>query len=102
MPQKTTQSVRLTEDVIPLHYKIHLTPDLDEFVFEGEEEISLDVSKTTSKIVLHSAELEILSAQASYRKKTLEGKISFDDNSETATITLASPQNASTCLVGAS
>lgn len=91
-PKKTKKaSVRLSPHIIPLHYKIHLIPDLENFVFEGEEEITLDIKKSTNVIRLHSAEIEILSAevfqgkvaqvgQANYKEKDEEVDILFEKN----------------------
>ena len=50
---------RLTKDVVPIEYKIVLKPDLDRFVFEGEESIEIKVKKETREIILHSKKLKI-------------------------------------------
>lgn len=84
--KKTIKSVRLTDDVIPIKYKIHLEPDLNEFVFAGEEEITLEFKKSTNQITLHASEIEIMSAEIKINKMLTPGKISYSDKDETATI----------------
>lgn len=86
MAQKKKKNVRLPQHIIPLRYKIHLVPDLDNFVFEGEEEIEIDVLKPIRKITLHSAELEIVSVELSQDKKIITGKVSYSEQDETATL----------------
>lgn len=86
MNKKTTKGVRLSKDVNPIRYKISLKPDLEIFTFEGEEEITLEIKKSSNKITLHSAELEILEARIISSKKILQGKVTYDLEAETATI----------------
>ncbi len=93
MAQKITKNVRLPKHIVPLHYRIHLVPDLDNFVFEGEEEIKIDAQKPTNKITLHSAELEILSIELVRGRKVMSGKISYSKQNETATFTFPSKVN---------
>ncbi|HVZ12668.1 MAG TPA: M1 family metallopeptidase [Patescibacteria group bacterium] len=85
MATKKTKNVRLPATVSPIHYKIHIAPDLDGFVFSGEEQITIDVKKKTKEIVLHSAEIEITSATLIVGKKTFKPKISYQEADETAT-----------------
>ena len=35
---------RLPKNVVPKHYKLKLTPDLEKFTFEGSEDITVEVS----------------------------------------------------------
>ena len=80
-----TKSVRLPSHVIPEHYKITLKPDLNEFTFTGEETIHLSLEKSVKQITLHSAELEIESAEFIHANKEVwAGKISYDKRRETA------------------
>ncbi len=63
----------------PNHYEIILKPDLEKFIFAGEETISLNLSKPTREIILHSAELKIEcpDAAVSYDEKSETAKLSF-------------------------
>ena len=54
------------KNVFPIHYDIEFEPDFKKFIFKGKEKISIQVSNSTSKIVLHAAELEIKKCQISY------------------------------------
>lgn len=84
--KKTAKNVRLVSHIKPTRYKISLKPDLDAFVFEGEETISLTLSKKIKEITLHSVDLEIESVVVLQNKvKTFAIKISYDKKKETAT-----------------
>ena len=53
---------RLTGAVIPEHYALAFTPDLDSEQFEGEARVCVRVLEPTARFVLHAADLEIVSA----------------------------------------
>ncbi len=76
-------SVRLEKHVIPQRYSITLAPDLDNFIFDGEEEITLQISQEISSMILHCAEIEIIKAEFIRGKKVLPAKVSYDPKMET-------------------
>lgn len=39
------QFSRLPTDIQPIHYNLHIIPDLDNFTFSGEQEIFVNVSE---------------------------------------------------------
>lgn len=92
MPARKSEkkSVRLSSDILPLHYKIHFEPDLDNFTFTGEEEITLDVKKEIKVIKLHSAEIEIFKAEIIQGKNSQTGSVSFLSEDEEVDITFPS------------
>ncbi len=61
--KKHIKSVRLSRQVLPESYRISLKPDLESFTFSGEETININIFKPTKTIVLHSKELEIVTAE---------------------------------------
>jgi puromycin-sensitive aminopeptidase len=99
--------VRLSNNIIPLKYRITLKPDLEAFAFEGNETILLDVKKTASQITLHAKDLAISSAvietassaprvssprpadaeamAGRQQKRDQRAKIKYDKKAETAT-----------------
>lgn len=84
--------VRLSQFVLPEKYELLLKPDLEAFTFEGEETIELNLLKPTAEITLHSAELEIESAEfIESEEKVWAGKISFNEKRETATFKFPKP-----------
>ena len=88
MTKRTKNSVRLSTHVVPTRYEISLTPDLEAFVFEGEETIHLTLKKPAKTVTLHSTELEIESAEILTKSDTIVAqKISYDEKAETATFT---------------
>lgn len=82
-----SKKVLLPESVTPIHYDIFLAPDLDNFIFEGEEEIKVSITKPTQKITLHAAEIEVLSAEYKNKTTLTAQKITYDNKAETVTIT---------------
>lgn len=78
--------VRLSPHVVPSKYDVHLKPDLEAFVFEGEETIHLTLSKPLRALTLHSKDLEIESAEILAASGTMFArKIRYDEKAETAT-----------------
>ncbi len=51
--------VLLPKYIVPERYQILVKPDLEKFVFEGEETIFLELKKSTTQITLHAKELDI-------------------------------------------
>ncbi|MDO8620758.1 MAG: M1 family metallopeptidase [Candidatus Levybacteria bacterium] len=87
MAEKNTKNVRLPNHVVPERYSITLFPNLNEFTFKGEEEILLEFTKSAKEITLHAAELEIESCEMLVGAKKMKAQnISYDEQSETATI----------------
>ncbi len=86
MKLKPKTSVRLPGHIVPKRYLITLFPNLSEFTFSGEEEILLTLTKPTKEITLHAAELEITSAEIIKNKNIKAQNISYDEKTETATI----------------
>ncbi len=81
------KNVRLPAHVTPEYYEIMLKPDLEGFIFDGEETITLNLGKATKEITLHSTELEIISAEVVHGKSLVwAGKVSYDEKAETATM----------------
>jgi aminopeptidase 2 len=55
--------MRLSKNVIPTHYELNLSLDLDGLTFEGSVIVHLDVLHDTTSVVLHSKDLEITSTK---------------------------------------
>jgi len=85
---------RLPELAVPENYKLSFAPDFQKDNFEGEETISVRVLKTTSEIVLNSAEIEFQEATISSGETTQQAKITLDRQKETATLAFSTPVNA--------
>lgn len=86
----SAKNVRLSPDVVPTKYDIHLTPDLEAFVFEGTETIDITLKREQTAITLHAKELEIESVEAHAAGTTqFARKISYNEETETATFTFS-------------
>ncbi len=86
MKKYAKNGVRLSTDVVPTRYEISLKPDLEAFVFEGEETIHLTLKKPTRVITLHSVDLDIKSVRVGEIEAQ---KIIYDKKAETATFSFA-------------
>ena len=83
----------LPTNVRPLRYRITLWPDLDSFTFRGQEQVDIEVTEPTSRIVLNAVELGVQSAsriQADGGVTTADS-INLDESAETLTLEFASP-----------
>ncbi len=57
----TLDPFRLPDGIAPIRYDVRLVPDLTTATFTGSVQITLDVTKASSRIVLNSLELDIIS-----------------------------------------
>ncbi|KAJ2701100.1 hypothetical protein FB645_004762 [Coemansia sp. IMI 203386] len=86
----------LPTNVSPIHYDLHLAPNLDDLTYTGQVNIKVRINKATSEIVLHSNELEIKSATISSTALQSEGPLtasSIKIEKEDETVHLAFAQS---------
>lgn len=81
----TKKNVLLPQHITPTHYTIFLAPDLENFIFQGEESIDIKIAKPTTKITLHSAEIEVTSVYFVNKNSIEASKISYGKETETVT-----------------
>ena len=81
----------LPTDVKPISYRLTLTPDIEAFTFDGREQVSIEIVRPTSEVVLNSAELEIHSASISLSDGQAQTavEVALDPDAETATLRFA-------------
>ncbi|ORY86962.1 aminopeptidase Ape2 [Protomyces lactucae-debilis] len=65
----------LPTNVVPKHYAVHLTPDMEAFTFTGKEVIDIEIVESTNTIVLNAVEIDVKSAQVGSAKAS---EISYD------------------------
>ncbi|HYA45448.1 MAG TPA: hypothetical protein VED59_07560, partial [Acidimicrobiales bacterium] len=89
---------RLPRDVVPEHYSLVFTPDLDRASFEGEAAVDVEVRTRVSEIVLNAAELEITEASLEAGGpgigsdgKMLDATVTYRPEYEQAAIILPAP-----------
>src|SRR3989344_1332476 len=73
---------RLSSKVIPKEYDIFLDINFNSSNFKGKETISLKIEEKTSKIFLHSLDLEIEKVKLTFGNKEQTPRISFDKPNE--------------------
>ena len=81
---------RLPTNVRPERYELTLTPDLDDFTFEGVEAVSLDIVEATKTLVLNAAELTVHEVSVTLADgASIQASVEVDEETERATVTLA-------------
>ncbi len=79
---------RLSRSVLPIHYDLRLTPDLERRAFDGELAVSIAVAEPVSVVTLHAAELTVSSAVAVLSGGgEAVGDPTVDEEAESLTIT---------------
>src|SRR3989344_968861 len=76
-----TESLRLPETVMPLHYNLLFDVNLGKFEFSGKEEITLEITKPTTEIILNTHNLKIKRASLVI-EESLKPKIKLRNKKE--------------------
>ncbi len=96
---KQKKSIHLPSHLIPIKYNLTLKPDLEAFVFSGNEVIDAIIKNNLisqknktgiKKIIIHSKDIDIETVKLTYKKKGVNrmqfaDKITYEIKSETAT-----------------
>jgi aminopeptidase N len=80
---------KLPKTVIPIHYAIELTPDLDKLTLAGVEVADIEVREATARLTLNAVDLAI--AVATLDDETRPAEIALDAAAETATLSFPQP-----------
>ena len=89
MADDTLNPYRLSDDVLPMAYRLFLEPDLDGAVFAGVVEIDLDVVVPVEHIVVNAIDLEFSSITLTLADGSEhQGTATFDVETERATISI--------------
>jgi len=97
VPVLPTASYRLPRSVVPEHYDLELTPDLDTATFSGTAVIRINVRQPVTEILLNAAELQVSSARllpdigAAPGGGEVEIVARLDEESERLSITVPAP-----------
>jgi len=70
MTQQTGGSYRLPHTAVPEHYRIHLTPNLEQATFEGDETVTLTLQEPSDVLLLNALDLEIAHASVEFPNGT--------------------------------
>ena len=80
------EAQRLPAGVVPEHYQLTLTPNLQDATFSGEEIIDVRLLKPTTTITLSAAEIKFLSTSVESHGANEKAKVTVDEDREQATI----------------
>ncbi len=82
---------RLPGNVVPEHYTLSFTPDLEKETFRGRESIDVVLTERSSAITLHAAEITFGEVTITAGGRTQTARVSLDAARETATLTVPEP-----------
>jgi len=85
-PSENKMRSLLPDDVVPLRYRLSLTPDLKAFIFHGHISVDVEVKKSTKLIKLHCLEIEVKSMTAFFDAKRPVKQITYDVKEETISV----------------
>jgi aminopeptidase N len=80
---------KLPKSVVPVHYAIELTPDLESLKLAGVEAVDIEVREPTARLVLNAIETTFGSVTLDDGAQRAE--IALDASAETATLTFPQP-----------
>src|SRR4051795_5123659 len=80
------EAQRLPTNVIPVHYQLTFTPNLQDATFTGDEIIDVRVAKPTTTIAFNAAEIKFNSVVVETKGTTLNAKVTTDDDRQQANI----------------
>lgn len=75
--------------VSPIHYEIEFEPDFKKFTFRGKEKVSIKITRSTNKIILHAAELEIKQCKIEWNGKEIKPKAILNSKTEELTLSFS-------------
>jgi aminopeptidase 2 len=78
----------LPKTVKPIHYKVNLTPNFNDFYFTGKVSVRLDLLKGTKAIVANAHELDILSAKVHSGGTSITAKVFYHRELQTVSLEL--------------
>jgi len=82
---------RLPTSIVPSNYKLHLIPDLVNFTFKGECEVTGVVTEETSSVVCNASNLEVEDASVLTNGVEVKGSINLNQKDEELTLKLEKP-----------
>jgi aminopeptidase N len=85
---------KLPKTVIPIHYAIELTPDLERLTLAGVEVVDIELREPTARLVLNAVEMTF--SAASIDGDAQRAEVALDAAAETATLSFAQPLAAGT------
>ena len=87
------QSHRLPRTVVPRHYRLRLEPDLEQAVFAGSAEVTVEVRERTERLLLNALELDIgqVRLHPSGGGDPIAAEVEYDEEAQRAAFLLAEP-----------
>ena len=77
---------RLSDNVVPTHYRLSFDPDLAAAAFRGDETIDVDVRTASNAITLNATEIDFDRVIVRSGGRTQTATVTLDQQSETATL----------------
>jgi aminopeptidase N len=80
---------KLPKTVIPVHYAIEITPDLDHLTLAGNEVIDIEVREPTARLILNAVDMSF--STATLDDNAQRADVALDAATEAATLTVPQP-----------
>lgn len=90
---------RLPRFVLPQHYDLVITPDIQNERYTGEETITVGVQQPVTTVRLHAAEITFRNVSIDSSGETQTATVTLDDKEETATFTVGRPLAVGTATI---
>src|SRR3954468_24425882 len=80
---------KLPKTVVPIHYAIELTPDLESLALPGVEVVDIEVREPTARLVLNAVNTTL--SAVTIDDDAQRADVALDPTAETATLTFPQP-----------
>ena len=97
--QPLDAAYRLSRDVVPSRYGLHLWPDFKAMRYRATEPIEIQIAAPTRSVTLHALELDIASAKARVKKKSFIAKRTLNAVAQTGTLEFEKPLPAGPAML---
>lgn len=89
--EATRHPHRLPSTVVPVHYDLAFSPDLDEAEFSGTAVATVEVSEPVEMLTVHALDLDVSEAWVTQDGSRIEATVAVDLDAEWITLTLDRP-----------
>ena len=79
---------RLPGNIVPEHYSLTFTPDLQKATFAGQETIDVRIAQPAASITLNAIELELQDVSITQNGNTQKARVTFAPEKEQATLSV--------------
>jgi len=91
---------RLPLDVVPVNYKMCITPDVINFTFDGELDVNIEVKNPTNTFMMNSVDLKLKAVKIYVGEKSMSATdVSFNEKNQTVRLTFSEQLNKGSAVL---